>query len=47
MADLERDLAAVTDVDARAELEKLLAVKRVHLSELEGLKAPHGEATKV
>ena len=47
LADLERDLAAATDVDARAELEKLLAVKRFHLSELEGLKAPRGEATKV
>ena len=47
VADLERDAAAVTDADAKAELEKLLAVKRLHLSELEGLKVPHGEATKV
>ena len=37
----------MTDIDAKAELEKLLAVKRLHLSELEGLKVPRGEATKV
>ena len=47
LAVLERDAAAVTDIDAKAELEKLLAVKRLHLSELEGLKVPRGEATKV
>ncbi len=47
VADLERDAAAVADPDARAELEKLLAVKREHLAELEALKLPKGEATKV
>jgi hypothetical protein len=47
IAELERDAAAVADADAKAELRKLLTVKRMHLSELEGLKAPHGEATKV
>ena len=47
VADLERDAAAVTDPDARAELDKLLAVKREHLAELEALKLPKGEATKV
>jgi hypothetical protein len=47
LADLERDTAAVTDADARAELEKLLAVKREHLAELEALNVPKGEATKV
>lgn len=47
VADLERDVAAVTDADAKAELEKLLAVKRLHLTELETLKVPHGESTKV
>ncbi len=47
VADLERDAAAVSDPDAKAELEKLLAVTREHLSELEALKAPRGESTKV
>lgn len=47
LADLERDLAAVTDAEAKTELEKLLAVKRLHLSELEALHVPRGEATKV
>ncbi len=47
VADLENDLAAVTDADAKTELEKLLAVKRLHLTELEGLKVPRGESTKV
>ena len=47
VADLEHDLAAATDADAQAEVEKLVAVKREHLSELEGLKVPRGEATKV
>ena len=47
LADLERDAAAVTDADARAELARLLAVKREHLAELEALHVPQGEATKV
>ena len=47
LADLERDAAAVTDADARAELARLLVVKREHLAELEALHVPQGEATKV
>ena len=47
VADLERDAAAVADPAAKAELDKLLAVKREHLAELEALKVPRGEATKV
>lgn len=37
IADLERDLAAMKDPAARAEVEKLLALKRRHLPELEEL----------
>jgi hypothetical protein len=47
VVDLENDMASVTDADAKAELEKLLAVKRFHLNELETLKVPRGESTKV
>lgn len=47
LADLESDVGAVTDADAKAELEKLLAVKRLHLTELAALKVPRGESTKV
>jgi len=47
LAELESDAAAVTDIDAKTELEKLLAVKRLHLTELEALKVPRGESTKV
>jgi hypothetical protein len=47
VADLESDFAAVTDIDAKTELEKLLAVKRLHLAEREALKVPRGESTKV
>jgi hypothetical protein len=47
VAVLERDFAAVVDSDAKAVLEKILAVKREHLAELETLKLPHREATKV
>lgn len=47
VADLERDAATIADPDAKAEIQKLLTVKRMHLSELEGLKVPQGEATKV
>jgi hypothetical protein len=47
VADLESDVAAVADPDAKAELEKLLAVKQLHMSELEALKVPRGESTKV
>lgn len=37
IADLERDLAAVKDSAARTEVEKLLALKRRHLPQLEEL----------
>ena len=37
IADLERDLTALKDQFARAEVEKLLAVKQRHLPELEAL----------
>jgi hypothetical protein len=37
IADLERDLAALKDPAARAAVEKLLAVKRRHLPQLEAL----------
>jgi hypothetical protein len=37
IADLERDLASLKDSAARAEVEKLLAVKQRHLPELEAL----------
>ena len=47
VTELESDVTAVTDPDAKTELEKLLAVKRLHLSELEALKVPRGESTKV
>jgi hypothetical protein len=37
IADVERDLAALKDPGARVEVEKLLAVKRQHLPQLEAL----------
>ncbi len=39
LAELERDLPRLTDAGARAEVEKLVALKRVHLTELEKLAA--------
>jgi hypothetical protein len=39
LADLERDLSRITDAGARAEVEKLAAVKRLHLAELQELAA--------
>jgi hypothetical protein len=39
LADLERDLPRVNDAGARAEVEKLAAVKRLHLGELDQLAA--------
>jgi hypothetical protein len=39
LAELERDLPRVTDAEARAEVEKLAAVKGLHLRELEQLAA--------
>jgi hypothetical protein len=39
LAELERDLAAARDPGARAELEKLAAVKRCNLNELDALAA--------
>lgn len=43
IADLERDLATVTDPEARTLLEKILTTKQNHLRELEGL-APRPQA---
>jgi hypothetical protein len=40
IANLERDLAAVQDPEAREQLQKLLDLKRRHLPVLEGLHAP-------
>jgi hypothetical protein len=47
IAELERDLAAVADPEARAEVEKLLAVKRRNLPALEGLAAGQPKAEEV
>jgi hypothetical protein len=44
LADLERDLPAVADAEARSEVEKLAAVKRRNLAALEQLPAPPGQA---
>jgi hypothetical protein len=41
IADLEGDLKAIADADARARVEQLLAVKRKNLPLLEALAAPH------
>jgi hypothetical protein len=43
VAALEADLARATDAEARAELQRLLDVKRRHLPVLEGLAAAHPE----
>jgi hypothetical protein len=40
LAELERDLPAIADAEARAEVEKLAAVKRRNLAALEQLPAP-------
>jgi hypothetical protein len=45
LADLERDLACITDAEPRAEVEKLAAVKRRNLAVLEELAAPHRRAS--
>lgn len=42
---LGRDLAAITDPDARGEVEKLVAVKRRHLAELGALAAGQSQST--
>jgi hypothetical protein len=39
LTDLERDLPRITDAEARAEVDKLAAVKRRHLAELQALAA--------
>lgn len=44
IADLERDLAAVKDPMAQAEVEKLLALKRRHLPQLKELAAAQPQA---
>ena len=41
---LQKDAALVADPEARAEVEKLLAVARKHLDELEKLTASHPKA---
>jgi hypothetical protein len=41
LAELEQDLKAIADADARAEVEKLAAVKRRNLATLEELAAAH------
>ena len=46
IADLERDLARISDSEAKAQVEKLLAVKRRDLPLLEGLTAPQPEVAK-
>jgi hypothetical protein len=43
IADLERDLARLTDPEARAKVEKLLEVKRRHLPILKSLNTPQPE----
>ena len=45
IADLERDLHAVKDAAARAEVEKLLAVKCRHLAALDALRPAQPQAT--
>lgn len=45
IADLERDLAALKDPAARAEVEKLLALKRRHLPQLEELASAQPQAS--
>jgi hypothetical protein len=44
IADLERDRAAVGDAEAKAELDKLLAVKKRSRAALEALAAPHSNS---
>jgi hypothetical protein len=44
VAALERDMHALTDKDARAQAEKLLAVKKQQLESLEFLAASHAKA---
>jgi hypothetical protein len=43
--DLERDLHAMKDATARAEVESLLALKRRHLPQLEDLASPQPQAS--
>jgi uncharacterized protein (TIGR04206 family) len=40
---LQRDVAALTDPEAKAQAQKLLDVKRRHLTQLEGLATPRTE----
>jgi hypothetical protein len=46
VANLERDLARISDPEAKAQVEKLLAVKRRDLPLLEGLTASPAEVVK-
>jgi hypothetical protein len=45
IAELESDLAAVKSPEARAEVEKLLAIKRKHLPQLEELASEQPQAS--
>jgi hypothetical protein len=45
IADIERDLAAIKDAAAHAEVEKLLALKRRHLPRLEELASAQPQAS--
>ena len=47
IAELERDLAFVKDPAAQAELERLLALKRQHLPQLEELASPQPQASVI
>jgi hypothetical protein len=46
LADLERDLTHISDPEAKAQVQKLLDVKRRHLPLLEGLTASQPEPAK-
>jgi hypothetical protein len=46
IAQLERDLARLADPEAKAQVEKLLEVKRRQLPQLENLLTPHPEPAK-
>jgi hypothetical protein len=43
VAQLEKNLADLTDAEAKAQVQKLLAIKRDHLKALELLAAEHGK----
>lgn len=47
IADLERDLAEIKDPSGRAEVEKLLALKRRHLPQLEEMASTQPQASVI